>query len=238
MAKSLANLQAQTRTYLDESSQADWTDTEVTREINAKYMEVYTAVISVYEEYYSDRSTADSVADQQEYALPSDVYKLRRVEIKYNPSNSNDLFRRAKPISIDSVNRDLGNSSLGITVYRNPAYYVRGNIIGFIPVPTESGDENIVLWYIKQVPELSATTDTIDIPFPDRYGQLISLGAAAVLLRKGQQEEVVASKYFSDFEDGIEKMKLELEDRVADDVKMIVDTQGLQMDMSTPFILP
>jgi len=187
MSKTLTVIQASVRTYLDEVTQNDWTDTEVTREINVGYMKIYTTVVGVYEEYYSTKATANTVADQQEYHLPSDLYKIRRVEVNYDPSTANSVARRAIPVSMDSVLRDLGSNTLGISTYRNPAYYIRGSIIGFIPVPTQAGTANITLWYIKNVAELSATTDTIDVPFPDRYYDAISLEAAGTLLRKGQQ---------------------------------------------------
>ena len=70
MSKDLAYLRAKTRTYLDESAQADWTDDEVDRDINSKYLAVYTAIVSVYDDYYSCKSTTNTVADQQEYGLP------------------------------------------------------------------------------------------------------------------------------------------------------------------------
>lgn len=232
MSKTLATLQAQVRTYLDEVTQADWTDTEVTREINVGYMKVYSAVINDFEEYYSTKSTANSVANQQEYALPSDVYKIRRVEVNYNPSDTNSLPRRALPLSMDEVLRDLGNSAMGITVYRNPAYYMRGNTIGFIPVPTQSGTATITLWYIKTITELSSATDTIDIPFADRYYDAISLEAAGTLLRKGQQEEEVARQYLLEAEQRRQKMMMELKDRAADDAKQITDILGYDVDFS------
>src|SRR3990167_5875318 len=233
MAKTLSNLQAQTRTYLDEATQSDWTDTEVTREINSKYMELYVGVVEVYEDYYSTRTTVASVADQQEYTLPSDLYKIRRIEINYNPSNSNSLPRKAVNVPMDSVLRDLGNSALGISVYRNPAYYVRGNTIGFIPFPTETGATAIGIWYIKTVSELSDSTDAIDIPFPDRYYEAISLEAAAMLLRKGQQEEVAARQYLQEAKELRIEMQIELEDRISDDAKSITDTVGEDLDFSS-----
>lgn len=234
MAKTLANLSAQTRTYLDESITADWTDAEVTREVNAKYLETYSAVVSVFEDYYSEKTTASTVADQQEYTLPTDLYKLRRVEINYDITNSSTATRRALPVSLDAVLRDLGGLN-SITPYRSPAYYLRGTKIGFLPIPNAAGTNAITYWYIKNISELSASSDAIDIPFPDRYGQLISLGAAGTLMRKGQQEEVASRQYLSDFAAGLERMKMELEDRIADDAKGITDTLGEDVDFSAPF---
>ena len=135
---------------------------------------------------------------------------------------------------MDSVLRDLGNTALGLSVYRNPAYYVRGTKIGFIPKPTEAGATAIAIWYIKIVSELSADSDEIDIPFPDRYYESIALEAAANLLRKGQQEEVVARQYLVEAKQLREDMQIELEDRISDDSKSIVDTVGEDLDFSTP----
>lgn len=236
MAKTLANINAQVRTYLDETVQADWTDVEVNREINVGYMKVYTAVVGVFEDYYSVKSTASSVADQQEYDLPSDFYKVRRIEINYKPSDSNTIPLKAIPIQMDSVRRDLGYSTQGMTVAGTPSYYIRGDKLGFIPFPTVAGSDAITLWYIKIISELSSNTDAIDIPFPDRYYDSIALEASGTLLRKSQQEEEVAKVYLQDAEMRRMKMVEELEDRQADDSKMIVDTQGDDVDFSSPGI--
>src|SRR3990167_3695207 len=234
MSKTLSNLRAQTRTYLDEATTADWTDPEIDREVNVRYLELYTAAVTVFEDYYSVKATTDTFADIEEYTLPTDVYKIRRIEINYNASDSNSIPSRARPASMDSVLRDLGNSAQGITVYRNPSYYIRGNIFGIIPAPTRDGDEAITMWYVKQISELSAASDEIDIPFEDRYANLIALGASATLLRKGQQEEAVASQYLAEFANGIEKMQEELKDRIADDnYKSIIDTVGDDVDFAS-----
>lgn len=234
MAKTLSNLRAQVRTYLDEVTQADWTDAEVDREVNAAYMELYTAVVGSFEDYYSTKSTAPSVASQQEYTLPTNFYKVRRVEINLNPDNSDSLPKRALPISLDAVMRNLANAAV-FSPSGEPVYYIMGNKIGFVPIPEQSGSTAIALWYIKTPDELSSTTDEIDIPFADRYYGIISLIAAATLLRKGQQEEAVASKYMQEAEVKMQKMQIELQDRVSDDVKTIIDTAGEDLDFSAPW---
>lgn len=218
--------------YLDEVTQADWTDTQVNREINASYMEMFTAVVTVFEDYYSVKARTATVTDQQEYALPSDFYKIRRVEVNYAPSNAAANPYRVKPVSLDQILRDLGNTYEGINMARNPCYYIRGNNIGLIPIPTDGGSTAFTLWYIKVISELSEDTDAINIPFPDRYGPLIALGAAGSLLRKGQQEEAVALRYLQEFRNGLLKMQAELEDRIADDAKSVIDTQGDDVDFS------
>lgn len=233
MAKTFNNLKSATRTYLDENVEADWEDTEVEREVNNGYHEVVTAVVEVFEDYYLTEATADSVADQQEYALPSDFFKMRRVEIDYDPDNSSSSPQLATQIEIDQVRRDLGYENAGITVLRNPAYYVQGDILGFIPVPTESGTDAIKIWYIKVQSDLSNNTDTVSIPYPDRYGKLIPLYAAGQLLKKGSEAVGPGNDLLNDFYTGLERMKQQLEDRKAGDPKVVVDTVMEDIDFGS-----
>ena len=199
--------------------------------------------MDTYEDFYVITANFNSVADQQEYdttdGVPTDIYKIRRIEINYDVSNSQSIPRRARPVRMDAVLRDLGNSALGITVFRNPAYFVYGSStgsagikIGLIPEPTRTGTNAFKLWYLPFTADMSTGTDNPNIPYPDRYSKLISLYAASQLLRKGQQEEAVASQYMEDYEIGLVKMKRELEGRIDDDSKRVIDTTGEDVDFS------
>lgn len=241
MAKTRTNLEDQTRTYLDEATTSDWTDAEVQREVNAGYLEVVTAVMETYENFYLITSQFNTVANQQEYgtvdAVPTDIFKINRVEINYDTTNTNNNPIRAYPVDINEVDGELANTAIGISVFRNAAYYLIGSStgangikLGFIPIPTRNGTNAIKIWYIPEIAELSAAGSTINIPWPDRYGKLISLYAAATLLRKGQQEEEVARQYMGEFEVGMAKMKQQLEDRISDGSKAIIDTENQDTD--------
>lgn len=221
MSKTLQELREHTRVYLDEDSEADWLDDQIDREINYAYMEMYTAVIETYEDYYRTKAQTDVEESQQEYALPSDFFKLRRLEVCFKTGEDRVKATRQ---DFEQITRQIDSQNFGSS--NRPIYQISGNFLQLLPVPTESVTDGMVLWYIKQVPELSANSDTIDIPFADRYGKYIAIGAAAELLRKGQQEETVAAKYDEKFAVGLEKMKQELEDRYVDGSKFIIDTQG------------
>ena len=231
MSKTLANLRENTRTYLDEATATDFTATEVDFEINYAYHQIFTAIIEVYEEYYTTSTTFNIVANQQEYdtgdGLPTDLFKIRRVEVTLS-SASNASPQRALPVSFDDVSRDLGNTSLGTYTTSSPAYYFYGDgtnaKLGFVPVPAESVTNGCKLWYVKIVSDLSSASDTVEIPYADRFAWLIPLRAAATLLRKGQQEESAANNYINQFHVELERMKQTLEDRVADDAKHVIDS--------------
>lgn len=233
MSKTLANIRTQVRSYLDETSAADWTDTELNSLINQRYHRVHTAIAGVFEDYKITTSFESLVANQQEYTLPTDLYKLRRVEVNYDISNSNSVFQKATPLtSLESVRTRLAETNIGSAILRNPVYYVTGLKIGFLPIPTSSGTNAIKYWYVPVLTELSADADTIDIPYPDRYWNIIAEGATADALRFGQQESVEADKLDQKFVAGILLMQEELEDRIADDSKFVLDVSGQSLDFT------
>lgn len=228
MAKIMQNAIDQTRSYLDESSAADWTSPEVNREVNAGYQRIITAVLETFENYYVTSYTAASVNGQQEYALPTDFLKMRRVEVNYEPNTTGSVRQRAYPMDIDQVRRDLAVTTLGPSILRNPGYYIVGNNIGFIPIPTVSstGTDAIKIWYVQYQSDLSATTDVINIPYPDRFYSSIAKYAAAQLLRKGQQEELAARQLMDEFNNDLLEMKRQLEDRIEEETKSVIDVHG------------
>lgn len=236
MSKTLITLRNDVRHYLDENTQADWLDTDLNRIINKNYHRVATAAMDTFENYYMTEATADTVASQQEYALPSDFYKLRRVEINFDIDASATSFERALPVDLDQVRNNLANVEIGTFAVQYPKYYLQGSIIGFLPIPDKDGNEAIKIWYIKYLSDLAADTDAIDIPYPDRYYAIITKASASEALRKGQQEPVEAKRLEDEVQKDIEQMKKELEDRVAEETKTIIDTSGENYDFGEPYL--
>jgi hypothetical protein len=229
MSKNLLNLNTNCRMILDEVSEADWTDSQINVEINYAYMEMYTAVVETYEDYYRKVVTGPLFASRQDYLIPTDMYKLRRLEIKFY---TGDSYIKVTPTSFDQ-----NNYAIDTTLYTNtnrPVYDLSGDYIRILPLPPTDTTGRMRLIYITTIAELSANDDTVNIPFPDRFAQYIVLGACAKLLKKGQQEEAVARGYNEEFQIGIEKMKNELENRYADGAKMISDTLQQNNNFATP----
>lgn len=246
MAKLLTNCETFTRTFLDESGKADWLDTEVDVAINIGYHKVIAAVLEVFEGYYVIKSQFNSIADQQEYgtadSVPTDILKINRVEINYDPGTSGSTPSRALPVEMEEVTTNLASTIIGSTVTGSAAYYLYGQgsgssgiKIGFIPIPDEAGTNAISIWYVQAQSDLSSSNTGVNIPYADNYFNLICLYAAAQLLRKGQQEETVAQQYMLEFTVGLERMKQQLEDRVSDGSKRVVDTVHHDIDFSSPF---
>lgn len=230
MAVTLSTIRTQVRSYLDEPTAADWTDVELNRLINQRYHRLFSAITTVFEDYRITFATADLVANQQEYTLPADFFKIRRIEINYDISNSDSQNQKATPVSgVDGIRTQLGDTN-GSTILRNPVYYILGDTIGFLPIPTKSGEEAIQMWYVPVLPDLTSDSSTVDIPYPERYYHVIAEGAAGDAYRFGEQNSSEADKYDSKFVAGVILMQEELEDRVADDSKFVIDVSGDPMD--------
>lgn len=238
MSKTLANLRVGVRVYLDEAQQTDFLDTEVDREINYAYQDVVGSVMEVYEDFYNTVTpkTYSTVANQQEYTLDTTLLKIRRVEVNFKPSDSNSVAARCIPFDIDEVPSRLGDSSTGGSGLYNAGYYINGKQsnqkLGLLPVPTEAGVNAISVWGLEAPADMSSSSDTADIPYPDRFGKLIELKAAAELLRKGQQEVQAAADLEARYDRGLLEMKTFIKERKADGVDMIEDVlmEDIQFD--------
>ena len=242
MAKILSDVRTVVRSYLDEASDADWTDSELNKLINHRYHRVYTAVIAVYEDYYITTDLFNTTASREEYTtadgVASDIYKIRRIEVNYDVSASTSTPTRLFPVqNMDAIRRDLGyqNAGIGLRVSSGGNYYTFGfgsNItIGIIPVPDKTGTNAGKIWYIQQLADLSLDADTVNIPYADRYYHMIAQGATGDALRFGQQDSPEADKLDAKFERDLTTLQEELEDRIAEETKTVMDISGDFLDM-------
>jgi hypothetical protein len=188
-------------------------------------MEVYTTVVEVYEDYYQDTYQFNLVDGTNEYDLPSDFFKLKRLELKYD---SSDEPYQSRSFDFRQLHRAVDTTDYGST-YR-PVHQLVGSKLRILPVPDEDVTNGAKLFYIQQIEEMDEDNDTINIPFPNRYSKYVVKAAVAELLSKGQQEEVVAASYRQEFRAGMQKMQQELKRRYLDGPKMIVDTRRDNID--------
>lgn len=245
MAKTLSDIQTNTRTYLDEATQRDFLDTEVTSAVNYAYHKVVQKVMEIYDRWYETTSPFQYaiVASQQEYVVDPTLIKIDRVEIDYANGQNGSTPARAVPLNEDEVRGNLGNTNNAGSFF-SAGYYVHGNIgaqkIGFIPVPTNSDTgsvKSISVWGVTLPVDLVQSTDAVSIPWADNFAYLIALRAASQLLRKGQQEEQASMRYNAEFELGLIDMQTFLKDRQSDDMQGIIDSSLEMIDFSTTEIV-
>jgi len=240
MSKTLLDVQTETRVYLDEVSARQFLDSDVLMAANRAYQDVCGAVMEVYEQYYETTTPFSYalVANQQEYTIDPSIVKPTRVEVNWQPNVPNSVSSRLIPIKMNEVRGNMANTNPQGSFF-SAGYYIHGDQgtqkIGFIPVPTigDTTGQSIKVWGIAMPSDLINTTDNVNIPYADRFTYLVSLRAAAQVLRKGQREENNAQNYITEYEKGIVQMKSFLKDRQADDLTIITDVLGDDLDFTT-----
>ena len=238
MAKTYGQIKAQARTYLDEATEADWDDEEVNREVNNSYQEIVTAVMEVYEDFYLTSDLISLVENQQEYGsadgFPTNIFKLRRVEVNYDTSKTNSIFYPAIGVTMDDIRSRLNDATSGVYSSTSPVFYTYGfdsNFkLGLLPVPAVDSANGLKLWHIPYIADLVDDDDTFNIPYADRYAQIAGKMAAGILLRKGQQEEPASAQYMGEAMSDLERMKQQLENHVAGDGKRVTITDPMNTD--------
>lgn len=225
--KTLKNIRNNVRMYLDEESAADWTDAQIDAQINVSYLKVYKAVISTFDDYYSTTYPFNLTENIQEYALPSNFYKVQRLEVKLDADA--DDRRKVIKKNFDSLTTQLSSTTYDKST---PFYQIFGSYIVLLPVPSETVISGGLLRYVATVDDLDDDTDEINIPFADSNYDLIAVGAVSRLLKKGQQDMPSSRNFREEFDIGLIDLQNDLEDRYLDGPKEIVDIMGDDLNFS------
>ena len=149
--------------------------------INEAIAEIYDLIVQKWADYYTVSSTTSIVSGTDSYALPTDFYKLRKVEILMSGSNGdpNARWRRLRPHDLEA--RHL-YSQYGL-IAKGYRYRLQAGNIVLVPVPASA--ETIRMFYIPFSTRLSADGDTFD--GINNYEELVIHTA---LLRCKRREEL------------------------------------------------
>lgn len=120
--------------------------------------------------------TADLVASQQYYTLPSGILDLKRLEISFDGTN----FKRMSPLDINERRLDTANIS---DFSQTEPYYdiVSGDTIAIYPVPTANVTSGLKVWISRTPVEFTSaelTTGTKEPGFDSLFHQLLAYGPA------------------------------------------------------------
>jgi len=182
----LSGLRTASRQRADEESDGFISNSELDNYINQGVQYIFAQMCQRFEDYFivagdtANGGEFDTVNNQQLYAMPSDLHKLVKVEMRDATSNDDRDYYRLRKANI--ANQDYSaqspSSRLG---YYDFQYYVAGNKIGLRPIP--SGSANTVrLWFIPFIALLVQDTDIPEIPLI--YHNLIADYAAIKCLSK------------------------------------------------------
>lgn len=123
---------------------------------NSAYSDLYDKISQADPERYLEDVTLTVTSGS--HALPSDFYKLLRVDMLYGGSSSQQFYTLRK----FNLQEEDSMQGPGWTVAQGPAsrYRLRDGAIVFMPPP--SGTQSIRLLYLPAITPMQVTTDTID----------------------------------------------------------------------------
>ena len=157
----VTNLMAKVRYLLGEITTTEYTDVNIKLALNDYYHKAIGIAFQSCGEWEvsGESSTANLVATQQEYVLPSDIISLYKVEANFT-GNTGDWVNLpvANMTSLDSpLSNDTTNtSSTFCRVFDNSL---------FMQYPVKTSVTNgLKVYFVEDVTELSAAGDEPDIP--------------------------------------------------------------------------
>lgn len=155
--RTLAQLRTSVQVRGNYEGSADITPAVLLEIINDALEETYTPVNASDDDYYVKLGTAFSlVVGTDTYAVPTDFYKLRKVEILV----STGRWARLLPVPID------GNQRISQWGLPGKRYRYRLSKAGLTLYPVPASTDSVRLYYTPLAPQLAADGDTVTFDFP------------------------------------------------------------------------
>lgn len=187
--------------YNTKTSATDGTaaDTDLLPILNDYVYRFETILIGLNDDKYGKKATTalNTQANQEAYAMPSDLVKLKRVEITYDGTNwrkvdmNDDSEVQEHALDATTINQRYTQNA--------PKGDMFGDSIYLRPIPTSAQAAGLRIWYIARPSLLSTMSSTIQIP-DEYHGYLVYGVTAEVATRQGNDS--LAAAMFQKWEDG------------------------------------
>lgn len=180
MTYTLADLRTLVRQRADMENSAFVTDTEANRYINDSVKELFELLVVTYgQEYFYTSVTKNTLAGQQSYAMPSDAFKLLRVDVR-----TADGYEPLRPWKFPASLLGMPTTTRRAPA-RLPRYRWAGNALIFEPEP--SGTHWFRIHYVQRPERMDDDTDPL-AEFLDDWAEFIVLRAAIKCLAKEESD--------------------------------------------------
>lgn len=199
----LSEMRTLARIFLDDRNSERWTDAEVTSAINGAQEEVQKLIDDADEMYFSAGQNYNVVASSSsyEFTLPTDCRKVVLAERLGTgdpvPARWTTLARR---------HLEYTSNLFTPNEQASPLVYIRGNKIGVVK---PDAAYTLRVWYTKRLADLSATSDTSEIPA--EYHRLMCLWGAKTLC--GAEERAFSEDLEEELQASIARMTSHMEQR-------------------------
>lgn len=176
--------------FLTNTNTTTYASGDALASVNRWYQFIISEVLQAMDDwdFQGEYGTANLVASQQEYTLPSDILKIKRVEVTYDGTNwytasPMDLSERADATDSTSVNNDFNTAE--------PFYDLMDNSLFLYPIPTANSTGGLKIWYEKEGTEL---TNTSEPNLPEFAQKALSYGMAMDYFEKYSERDGFTNK--------------------------------------------
>lgn len=157
------------------SNSTNYPDAQLDASINAYYDTFVSEILKSMDDwdFEGEIATASLVANQQEYTFPTDILKVKRVEVSYDGTKWEvvsrfDVNERGEATDSTSVRNDFN--------VNEPYADLHDNSLFLYPVPTANVSGGLKIFYEKLPTLLSSATDEPSFARPFHKG--LAYGAA------------------------------------------------------------
>lgn len=187
----LLQIRTRVRRFIDESQQANYSDSDINWAINQAQQEVATEISLVDEKYFvsTTPTVITSVANQRFYPLATDFWKMTRLEdattglrLEFTDfAGQNNFYSDAVPPLVAANQIGYGIS-------------IVGNSLAITPTPT-TNNVTAQYWYVPVLQDMIADADTSVIPI--MFIDLLAIQAAIDMLISDEDDTVALERKYA-----------------------------------------
>jgi hypothetical protein len=187
--------------------------------VNLELAALWAVLIKTHEDYLVYRRFIDIKANQENYVLPEDFYKFRKVF----PIVNGKRGRALKRFDLKDLGAADSSAPLMTSPVEDTRYKVTGSRLWLHPTPTTDVTEGLELWYVPQFHMLRNAGDLVPNVFPNGWEEYVIEGVAARMLEK---EESDASAQRARQKEILQRILIMAEDRDVGEPFQMQDTEG------------
>lgn len=157
----LSVIQTKTRLLLGDITTGDYSDSNLNRALN-DHLHAYTveAIMASGEwRVQGEIATANLVASQAEYSMPSGLVTIERIEM--NLTGGTDTWETVWTKDDRNIQGAISNGS---NISSSPEIYLHDNSIFFTDPPSTNVTNGLKVWYSTEPTELSSASDEPGLP--------------------------------------------------------------------------
>ena|SRR3990167_3028089 len=189
-ARNLANEPLDSSRTFPDNTSTFWKDSTLVTYFNMIQHDVEQEIVQTFEDYFLTQTTLSIVSGCAGYTLPARFMKVRRME---------DFRGTGEPIEIHPITLNERGYNTSILVddagggYVN-RYSIRGNELVFDDTPTFTNASAIRMFYIRSLGDLSAGTESSDIPV--EHHRVMVWGLYKMMLQQQQADTTKADEEY------------------------------------------